>query len=628
MPLVPIRAGNRGAGLLLFAVSVGPLAAVPALAGVALGGSVRDGLGHGLAGVEVLVLGTASVLPVAVETSDAHGRFRITDLETGSYRVAALKTGYATFVGQVDTVVQSWIDVVLERADDGTTPQDPAWALRLPRRGVTRETEFGTEATAPAVQPEIVPSRELEIDQMFWTGARGAGRGADRSELDAAETALRFAAPVGGRGGILIEGRRERLGATGAVSAADRVRQGESSMALGFGYAPGREDVVDIGAYYNEGDCRLDSPLALDTIAQRSRSWGSAARWSRGLDEASQVSVGIDIRDTAVDRTVKAAVDDADGEIPRIANRSLAATASYSRRESHRHEVRLAVGADRLEARPAGALGGWTVRADVRDTWTAPGAPVGMVYGLGFRQPAAAAGSALFAPRLGARFSDGRWTAGVVASYHAVSAGEPTAARRPARVGYEADLEAPLARGVSIRGRVEYAPVAFDAPEEPLFLTDGDLSVREQRVALAETRGEAHSFVEFSHGHARGSLATLVPFAAPRFAFNETEIGYDRGRVGLQVPASGTDLEVEYRRVRTDAAVEGTLAAAVEESMEVRLRQEVPGIPAPGAWRVLVALRLGSIETDTLAEWRRDGGDDTTLDALNNRVSAGVSVMF
>ena len=36
--------------------------------------------------------GVASTLPVAVETSDPHGQFRIVDLEPGSYRIAALKT--------------------------------------------------------------------------------------------------------------------------------------------------------------------------------------------------------------------------------------------------------------------------------------------------------------------------------------------------------------------------------------------------------------------------------------------------------------------------------------------------------------------------------------------------------
>jgi hypothetical protein len=94
------------------------------------------------------------------------------------------------------------------------------------------------------------------------------------------------------------------------------------------------------------------------------------------------------------------------------------------------------------------------------------------------------------------------------------------------------------------------------------------------------------------------------------------------------VPTSGTDLRIEYRKLRADSGPDGTAADAVDEWLELRLRQELRAVPVPGDWRVLLALRFGSTGDERLAAWKLAGGDSTTLEALNRRMSAGVSVMF
>ena len=70
-----------------------------------IAGTVKDSLGNLLSGVEVLfvALPAPGFRPTAVARSGRDGRFKVTDLVPGPYRVAALKEGYRTFVGQVDT---------------------------------------------------------------------------------------------------------------------------------------------------------------------------------------------------------------------------------------------------------------------------------------------------------------------------------------------------------------------------------------------------------------------------------------------------------------------------------------------------------------------------------------------
>ena len=111
-------------------------------------GTVRDSLGNVLAGVEILFVEIPSrqFTPSAVTHSDRKGRFEVARLLAGHYRIAALKQGYRTFIGQVDTVVQDSVEVVLRPAlelDEESLPKNASWGLRIPRRGMLHEIAVG-----------------------------------------------------------------------------------------------------------------------------------------------------------------------------------------------------------------------------------------------------------------------------------------------------------------------------------------------------------------------------------------------------------------------------------------------------------------------------------------------------
>ena len=205
-------------------------------------------------------------------------------------------------------------------------------------------------------------------------------------------------------------------------------------------------------------------------------------------------------------------------------------------------------------------------------------------------------------------------------------------------LGYEAEIQVPLARDVRLRGGVTYSPIQFDyfgylhgaaePGEHPLYLTDGNSAVQEQRLTLIEERGSMRTYLELSNGQAKGTLAPLLPFEGPLPFVAGGELRYRNGRLGFVFPELRTDLRVEYRRVESSGSGEGrSRTGSIEESVEVRVKTDVPATQIPGDWRVLLALRMGTVRSRDLSQWSRYDGAET-VDALNRRISAGVSVLF
>ena len=631
--------------LLILAATFGSTG-VRAAAPPVLEGTVRDSLGNVLAGVELLFveIPATGFAPAATTTSGREGRFRVERLLPGRYRIAALKQGYRTFIGQINTALQESVELVLQPAvelDARELPRDPAWALRLPRRGILHELEGNaTGVESAAAQDDL----SVEIEQHFALNAAAAESRPEDTEINASRTGLALASTLGANGNLRLRGHQERLGteaapAEGAGSASRRA----AAVSLDMAYETGDESQLAMTAHFNETDYGLVSGEvdARSLRQQNQRSWGYDASWTKRLDPDSQVAVAVGVVDASLAATST------------VSNRTVGAEGSYAATMSDRHELQVALRAQLLRAPSspyhgnpydaAGAYGSaWSIQADAQDTWSVS-SPVALVYGLGYKQAFVVGESTLVVPRLGGSLEAGGWQARAIVSYHSVTgertetiAPEPAALRPARRFGYEAELEIPLAEEIHLRGGSRYMPIQFGyfgylagvtvGDEHPLYLTDGNAAVEEHRLVLSEERGPSQTYLELSDGFADGAVMPLLPFDGPVAITDGRELRYRNGRLGVVLPNSGTDLRVEYLRLQA-GTVRGGRPASLQESVEFRVRQMISRRQLPGDWRLLLALRLGSIQSDELEAWG-EGEASETASALNRRISAGVSVLF
>ncbi len=165
-----------------------------------LQGTTRDSAGRLLPFVEVRVLSpvaaslnTLSISRVLSEQalttvrSDAVGRFFISGLMPGAYRVVATKGGYAVVVGQINTLLSASVDLVLHPAGpsgiSGTKPEDSSWALRLPERDRLEQESYRVSKTSvrdpqqPSALPVVVDLTHTSVDGNAQSAASGNGVG-------------------------------------------------------------------------------------------------------------------------------------------------------------------------------------------------------------------------------------------------------------------------------------------------------------------------------------------------------------------------------------------------------------------------------------------------------------------
>ncbi len=639
-------------------------------------GTIRDALGNALAGVEVLVLSPGDLArPIAVTHSDDSGAFRILKLSPGPYKVAAVKSGYLTFVGRVDTLIQASLDVVLRPSlhtgQDATIslPEDPSWALRLPRRGILREVEGETPTVREAMESRAVAERgdestRLRLEQFFSVVAGPDDRRSDSAELRATETRMALDSSLGERGNLSLRGRSERLA---SAKSSDRdlaaASTEASSMRVDLSYATSTQGQLAINAFYSQNGYELTdaAPGLAPAIQREQRTWGYNAEWSRQLDDRSRVAVKLDYQDVSLDHPQIGG-----GQLPTgvpdsattFSNRAVGAEGMFERVKSERHEVQVALRAQLLRrptnvsgrvagyaAIPEAEISDWTLQMQARDTFSISG-PFTLVYGLGYKQALVSSESRLLAPLFGGSWSDDGWRISAQLSYHAVSngrtpeGGDLWSSFRPERtVGYQARIEVPIVDGVHLEGGASYSPIQFEyfgsgresyaLGGQPMYITDGNSSVQESRVALVEDRGGSQTYLEFVHGRAEGNLASLMPFDTSYPTLSDRDMRYRNASFGVRVPSRGTDVLVEYQKIVASlASSHASPAGSVQESVEFRVRQNLWAMHSAGDWRFLLALRMGSVDSDDIQSWESRGGDEETLEALNRRISAGVSVLF
>ncbi len=664
--------------LLILGGSRWTAAAVPAT--IAISGIARDSVGHVLPDVDVFVLGeVVGMPPMAVARTNSEGRYVVADLAPGSYRVAALKEGYLAFLGRINTLFRTSLEVVLRplppEGQSGSTPvaADSSWMLRLPARSLLRETDakalVATDdgaARAPA-HSRLSDAIEGELDHLFALTARVPGSPRDASDFQGAETHMRLASALGDRGNIQLQGRRDNLDSvSGEGDSATQASRDASTVLLRLTYDMSQDENLAVNAYYAHRDLSLGPPAASEFdpgFRQAQRAWGYDARWSRQLDASSRVAVQVGYVDAALDvspSSVGAAslgeTDPSSGRLG-LANRAVAAEGSYESLAADRHQLRVDLRAQLLDlpmplVRAAnedaflGATGaaGWSVGVKAEDNWALAG-PMTLVYGLGYERYLDG-GAAMIEPRAGAIWSQDGLRVRMVLSYDLSTPGrdaaswslptEPYGARAGA-LGYEAEIEAPLSHAFRIKGTIGYSPyqlgtVGYEHAAQtvrPLYATDGNAAVCEKSVSVEREAGGIRAYLEISDGRAQGTLAAILPFDAPVQVLAERRLSYRGGRLGVRITSTGTDIAAEYRKVEESASpAEEATPGLVQQYVELQLAQDLLRLRGRGmSWRFLLAARM--------APWGDGAGAATSADeesrilaALGHRVSAGVSVSF
>jgi len=652
--------------LLLMLVPATPSSAASAPA--VLGGTVRDSVGNLLEDVEVLLAGRKTVVkPVATVSSDANGRFAIRDLAPGSYRIAALKAGYLTYVGVVNTRLESWVDVILQpipdRAEAAGQPIPPhaTWVLRLPERSVLREIKASPAPRKATPRPakRRRDSLHLKVDQLFAVRTHFQGGAAAAPAAEGSETRLSVASQLGDRGNIQLQGRRESLdssrrsGESGSTASQDA-----AALNMAFSYDPSLDTQLMVRAFYSERDLQWSGDLTDPTSAQRhgNRSWGYDVRWSKQIDDISRLAVSMNYRDNTAELSALAGatpwrtLDSSVSALERLNSRTMGGAGSYERVAANRHRMEFAFRARLLEApletwRSPTSIGarGFSVELDGQDTWRVSQG-VSLVYGLGYRHALTSRDTSLIIPRAGAVWTDEKLVLRLLVSHHAVANWQRDALDpqlRPYRpaggAGYEAQLELPLGHGLRIVASTSYSPIladffGYDGGElrqdaAPIYLTDGNVEVSKQRLAVVHDGNRTRTYFELTLGDAQGTLAAVMPYDVSFQDLDQSQLDYANGRLGVRVVPSGTDILLEYRQVDESPAEATAATGSQQTTLELRLMQDLMRLRSLGYWRLLMAARMARIEVDEEAG-RLPGGETMLLGALSHRLSAGVSVEF
>jgi hypothetical protein len=615
-------------------------------------GIARDPAGRVLADVEVLLLADPPGSgPSARARTDGEGRFLVTGLRDGVYRLAAVKDGYLAQWNRVHTAVRSTFDLILRPLPEPGEPgaekvlEDRSWILRVPPRSLLRDV--GREVLVAEVSPDggdksrRIPDT-LQAEFTHRIAVAGFGDGGGRLPVEGAETSMTVASLVGEKANIRLEGARETY-ASGSEAGVDSTgaRQQRGAVAMDVTVESGSHSSVDVTAFYEHANAEI--PSATDAASRNAhRSWGYDATWATQLDAASRLAVQLDY----VDQTI--AVD-----LPATgrgnSNRSIGAETAYEVLTGDAHLVRVGVRAQRVDlalprirAGVGAYLGvpgaaGWSAAVDLEDSWSIAGSTT-LIYGVGVRQTQDATDAILVEPRAGAAWSGDRLQVRGVVSYHALPgvdaprtpAGVPGTLRFEDPIGLELRVDAPFGAGWTVSADYSDLPIREtelglreEAARDEYFLTNGDVADRRTRITLDRPGAFGTFTIRLTEGRAEGLVADRMAWGSPFQLLAERELRYRAAATAFAFQRSGTGLAIEYIQIAERTAGASDASFLVREYVDADFRQDLVRLAFMDArCRLIVSARL--------APHARRTGDrkETALVALQERVSAGVAVSF
>jgi hypothetical protein len=644
------------------AISIGPsvIADEPGFSG-----AVKDTAGNLLAGVEILVIvpSTSSdlVQPLATVRSNTEGRFLFQDLEAGAYQIAAVKRGYRTHIGQINTRIDQWIQLVLHpqaRLEQSglPTPEDDAWALRLPRRNILRETdavlpEFEMAAARRPAFSDLPVN--LRVDQLFKVATDLPRVPKDDSVVQGIETRLNVVVPLGNRGMVSADGSRERLKNSRFFDGAAPAGRDADRLGGQFSYETSIDTRVRVEAEYAGRNARwsADEEVA-PALDHRLESWRGALGFEKQFSASTHLLLAVDYAYGSLSVPVHLA-NQVPMLDPRSSNRAFAGSGILHRigERGRRFELGFDVGhldlsAPNLYATSDRALlqfsgvPGWTGGFRARETWDLA-SRFSLIYGVGYRHVVRDTDASLWTPHLGGQLKLEALQLQWIATYYGSDDWEPTVTPTGGRgqgrnLGYEAAIELPLARNMKLTGSLESRPMTADRRHAgirdsvsvagPGYVTDGNATLERNRVALTRETPTLFLFAEVSRTVMDGSVAAVLAYDLPFQEIADRDLDYNNGRLGMRFVPQGTLVTLDLREVRESRAALPD-ADSGQRQIELTLVQDVLQRDDLGRWRFLMSLSMAEWTSGDPGDLRQIASADR-LDSTDGRLSAGLSLEF
>lgn len=649
--------GPAGPSVLAAAFTVSP----------GLSGSVKDELGKAIEGVEVLVLAPEGQGNDALirAVSDAGGRFIVSSIAPGVYRIAAIKSGYIAALGRVNTQLRSSVELVLRPVPKPGQPgaesvlPDMSWTLRVPPRSILRELKAGSTVAAGdtggvrAFATRVQDAVRGEVDHVFAVGSWRAGSSGPASNLAGNETRMRFAGALGEHGAIQVHGRRGSLDSSSSPEAATAVSRGASDVDLDVSYDTSVDTNLAMRAFYSTGELFVDDRpgVAGSGARQSQRSFGYDATWRKQVDASSSVAVAVGFQDVNLDsgQAVAPGWDVASGD---AWNRAIGAEGSYKNLVGDGHLVRLGVRAQRLSLEaPAVRAGsdnggivldgaiGWNVLIDTEDRWTIAG-PFAMTYGLAVRQGFEGSEPTALTPRVGGSWTSGRSQARAAVSYLAESHTGRSAASaamvsdRRSPYGYQFDWTTRLDPSSTLRGTASYVPSradlwggpGIDREFQSLYVSDGMSSDRFVAVDLERAAASATIGFRVARGRAEGVLAPALD-DEPVVLISDRVLDYDAARISVGVPRAGSAVSFGYRAMQVRASAPGAPTEDPVRTLGLEFIQDLVHFASGRASCRLLMTARTALRTGTAVS-EAESADAQRFVAEQKRFGAGVSLAF
>ncbi len=629
-------------------------------------GAVKDTAGRFLADVEILVVSPSTssdpVRPVATVRSDSRGRFLIERLEAGAYQIAAVKRGYRTYIGTINTRVDTWIQLVLypqARLEQAgiPEPEDDAWALRLPRRNILRETDPALPAfeMATARRPSMYELPvQLSVDQLFKVATDLRRAPSDESVVQGIETRLNVAIPLGSRGNVSARGSRERLKNSRYFDGSAPTGRDSDRLGARFSYDTSIDTRIQVEAEYaGRGAEWAPREGVLPAVDHEMESWRGAVGLERQLGPATNLRVGLEYAhaDLVVPDDQAVRVDQLES---RSTNRAILGTGTLTLTAERGRRFELDFDAGHLDLSSTSrystndpgrlhfnGLAGWTGGFRARETRDLA-RRFSLIYGVGYRHVVRESDASIWTPHLGGQLKfeplQVRW----IATYYATddwsstseSSGGGWEPQRP--FGYEAAIEVPLAEHITLSGTVESRPMAAGrraaplggpvAPTGPAYVTDGNAMLEQNRVTLTRETPTLLLFAELSRAAIDGSVAAALAYDLPFQDLAERDLDCHTGRLGLRFIPQGTLVTLDLRDLR-ESRHANVDADSTQRQVELTLIQDLLQRDDLGRWRFLMSLSMAEWSSGDPGDLRQIASADR-LEATDGRLSAGLSLEF